>query len=281
MSYLKNMISGMSALEIVPSDTIYIPKPAHLIVKGVQTLDATGKLVDSTLTPKIWQGTTDSALAGELIDSSENFILNSTQAQAGGIIGSGKFVKKGNFIVNTTDTTDHIVSGVKNPNAAKSDALLVSPTVPSAKAYEIYGEGFVSKYNVQIGDIVINRDTLKITTVTSVLNDQNIGILNDIFLTNNEKYEIYAANPPQGAGVNPSQAQGCLLYVGTTTEITQDIDNSTDGTNDPRYVNVKVKTVGGQDIVFNNFPVGEVLPVQVVQVFATPSVANQRLVALW
>ena len=54
----------MTALEIVPSDTIYIPKPAHLIVKGAQTAAATNKLVDSVLTPKIWQGTTDGAAAG-------------------------------------------------------------------------------------------------------------------------------------------------------------------------------------------------------------------------
>jgi|TARA_R110000787_G_scaffold44300_5_gene108818 hypothetical protein len=275
------MISGMTALEIVPSDTIYIPKPAHLIVKGAQTAAATNKLVDSVLTPKIWQGTTDGAAAGELIDSSENFILNSTQAQAGGIVGSGKFVKKGNFIINVTDLSDHVVSGVKSPNASISDALLVAPAVGTAKAYDIYGEGFVSKYNVSIGDIVINRNTLKITTVSSVLNDQNVGLSDDIFLTANEDYEIYAANPPQGGGADPSQAQGCLLYVGTTTSIKQDVDQSAAGTDDPRYVNIKVKTVGGQDIIFNNFPVGEVLPVQIVQVYATPAIVNQRLIALW
>ena len=35
------------------------------------------------------------------------------------------------------------------------------------------------------------------------------------------------------------------------------------------------------DVVFNNFPVGEVLPVQVVQVYATPAITNARIVALW
>jgi hypothetical protein len=69
--------------------------------------------------------------------------------------------------------------------------------------------------------------------------------------------------------------------VGTSTEFKQDITASGGGTDDPRYVDIKVKTVGGEDVQFNNFPVGEVLPVQVVQVFETPTITNARLIAIW
>ena len=83
---------------------------------------------------------------------------------------------------------------------------------------------------------------------------------------------------------NPSyvgDAEGCLIYVGTSTQFKQDINESTNGTDDPRYVDIKVKTVGGENVQFNNFPVGEVLPVQVVQVFNTPTITDARLVAIW
>jgi len=282
MSYLKNMINGMTALEIVPHDSLYIPNPAHLIVADTQDFQTNDRLVDNGIAVTIWTGTTDGAsVAGELNDDSENFILNSTQAQAGAIVGAGKFVKEGNIVENTTDSTQHLVLGVKNPNASFSSKILVDSGVATGKAYTVQGEGFLSRYGVKKGDIVINRGTPSMAEVTSVKDDRTIFLNANIFATTGEKYELYSANPPQGAGADPSQAQGCLVYVGTSTPIKQDVDQSAAGTDDPRYVTIKVKTVGGQDVLFNNFPVGEVLPVQVVQVYATPAIANAKLVALW
>ena len=55
-------------------------------------------------------------------------------------------------------------------------------------------------------------------------------------------------------------SSGCLLYVGSS-EATMDVAKS--------YVDVKVKTSAGSIVTFSNFPVGEYLPVQVLQLFAT------------
>lgn len=57
-------------------------------------------------------------------------------------------------------------------------------------------------------------------------------------------------------GVN----NGCVLYVGTAGNIT-------------------VKTVGGDNVLFANHPVGY-MPIQVVQVFATGTAAA-NIVAIW
>jgi len=160
MSYLKNMINGMTALEVIPHDSLYIPNPAHLIVADTQDFQSNDRLVDTSIAVTIWTGTTDGAsVADELNDDSENFILNSTQAQAGAIVGAGKFVKKGNVVLNTTDSTEHIVSAVKDSNASFSSKLLLDSGVPTGKAYTVQGEGFVSRYGVKEGDIVINRGT--------------------------------------------------------------------------------------------------------------------------
>ncbi len=285
MSYLKNMISGMNAIEIVPHNSIYIPNPALIITRSSQTNTVADSLYDSSITTQIWSGVTDGAATGELIDSSENFVLNSTQAQAGGTAGAGKFIKDGNIVLNSTDSTEHIVSAVKSPNASSSDALLVNTGVPTAKTYSVVGEGYKSKLGVKVGDIVVNDATSNMALVTGVTDDRTITLDANIFTGTGEKYSIFGGNPPTSKGSGqPSyigDAEGCLVYVGTSTQFVQDITESGAGTNDPRHVNIKVKTVGGENVTFYNFPVGEILPVQVVQVFATPSVTDAKLIAIW
>jgi hypothetical protein len=287
MSYLKNMISGMNAIEIVPHNTIYVPNPAFLIVRDSNSNTVADKLYDSSITTQIWQGTTDGAATGQLVDGTQNFLLNSTQAQAGSAAGAGKFIKEGNVILNSTDATEHIVlnPAFPNPNAQVQNAILVNVAVPFNKAYTIEAEGFKSKLGVKAGDIVVNEATKKMALVTAVTDDRTLELDADIFQSTAEKYSIYGANPPSSKGQgNPSyvgDAEGCLIYVGTSTEFKQDITASGGGTDDPRYVDIKVKTVGGEDVQFNNFPVGEVLPVQVVQVFETPTITNARLIAIW
>lgn len=43
---------------------------------------------------------------------------------------------------------------------------------------------------------------------------------------------------------------------------------------------LKVLTVGGDEVVFNNIPDGTFLPVQVVRVFETETIA-EKIIALW
>ena len=48
-------------------------------------------------------------------------------------------------------------------------------------------------------------------------------------------------------------------------------------------VDVKVKTTAGSIVTFTNFPVGEYLPVQVVQLYATgtDAAADNNCIAIW
>lgn len=59
----------------------------------------------------------------------------------------------------------------------------------------------------------------------------------------------------------PTETWPCVLYVGVGGD-------------------VRVLTAGGDDVIFFNVPTGAVLPIQVVQVFATDTTAS-RIVALW
>ena len=54
---------------------------------------------------------------------------------------------------------------------------------------------------------------------------------------------------------------GCVLYIGTPG-------------------NVRVKTVGGDDVTFTGVYAGQFFPVQVIQVFTTGTTAGE-IVALW
>lgn len=54
---------------------------------------------------------------------------------------------------------------------------------------------------------------------------------------------------------------GCVLYVGTKG-------------------NIKVMTVGGDEVVFTNIQDGSFIPVQVLRVFSTGTTAS-NIIALW
>jgi hypothetical protein len=64
--------------------------------------------------------------------------------------------------------------------------------------------------------------------------------------------------PSVSGGTND---EGCILYIGGTG-------------------NVKVLTIGGDEVVFAGVPVGTTLQVRVVRVFATGTAAT-NIVALW
>jgi hypothetical protein len=69
-------------------------------------------------------------------------------------------------------------------------------------------------------------------------------------------------NPADG---NPTK-EGCVLYIGRG--------------NASIYGNVRVLTVGGDDVVFYNVQQGTFLPVQVLRVFETDTTASD-IIALW
>ena len=99
-------------------------------------------------------------------------------------------------------------------------------------------------------------------------------IIQDCFFSGADNYVIYlAGNGPLG-NQRINSAEGCLLYVGTDTT-TMTVESS--------YVDVKVKTVAGDDVTFYNFPVGEYLPIQILQLYATGTTdaSDSNCLAIW
>lgn len=68
-------------------------------------------------------------------------------------------------------------------------------------------------------------------------------------------------NIPEVSSQDGSGNNGCVLYVGVGGDL-------------------RVMTVGGDEVVFFNVPTGSFIPVQVLRVFSTDTTA-QRIVALW
>ena len=69
------------------------------------------------------------------------------------------------------------------------------------------------------------------------------------------------ANIPSLSSESGTPNRGCVLYIGTGGDL-------------------KVLTVGGDEVVFNNIPDGTFLPVQVIRVFETETIA-EKIIALW
>jgi hypothetical protein len=124
---------------------------------------------------------------------------------------------------------------------------------------------------VSVGDIVYNTVDNTTATVTAVDSEILLTLSANIMATG-ETYIIYLGGPSQQQ--YPKSAEGCLLYVGSS-EATMTVATS--------FVDVKVKTTAGSIVTFSNFPVGEYLPVQVVQLFATgtDAAAANNCLAIW
>jgi|TARA_B100000900_G_C20104121_1_gene523193 hypothetical protein len=75
-------------------------------------------------------------------------------------------------------------------------------------------------------------------------------------VTPSDTATIPSVSTADGTGNN-----GCVLYVGVAGD-------------------VKVQTVGGDDVVFTGILAGSFIPVQVLKVFATGTTAT-NIVALW
>ena len=122
-----------------------------------------------------------------------------------------------------------------------------------------------------VGDIVYNTTDNTVTTVTAVDSSTILSVADDIF-TSPENFIVFQGGPIFEKRIESSS--GCLLYVGSS-EGTMDVAKS--------YVDVKVKTSAGSIVTFSNFPVGEYLPVQVLQLFATgtDAAADNNCLAIW
>tara|TARA_R110000744_G_scaffold258732_3_gene374043 strand:+ start:1143 stop:1682 length:540 start_codon:yes stop_codon:yes gene_type:complete len=124
---------------------------------------------------------------------------------------------------------------------------------------------------VSIGDIIYNTTDNTTATVSSVDSETVLSVSVNIMALG-ETYVVYLGGPSQQQ--YPKSAQGCLLYIGSS-EASMDVAKS--------FVDVKVKTTAGSIVTFSNFPVGEYLPVQVLQLFSTgtDSAAINNSLAIW
>ena len=136
-----------------------------------------------------------------------------------------------------------------------------------------------------MGDVVYNTTNSTQALVTEVAGSQ-LTLDADIFgsfATFNDTYTVFVSSS-KGTGLSTMQsADCCLLYIGSSSVIKQDITAIAAGTNDPRYVNIRVLTCSGDDVTFTNFLVGEYLPLQVRRIFATGTTeeARNNCLAIW
>tara|TARA_R100001224_G_scaffold50508_3_gene29233 strand:+ start:1815 stop:2336 length:522 start_codon:yes stop_codon:yes gene_type:complete len=165
-------------------------------------------------------------------------------------------------------------------NTGKALEVIASDTIPipSPNAVQITGDATSAVTNklvdsgapfgnVVVGDIVYNTTDDTVATVTAVDSASTLSLSADIFAVG-EVYIVFQGGPRFEQRIESST--GCLLYVGTNNVSTLNVD-------------IKVKTIAGSVVQFKGFPVGEYLPVQVVQLFAngTTDVSDNNCVAIW
>ena len=135
---------------------------------------------------------------------------------------------------------------IPNP-AVESISSSATGTTPN-KLVDSAGD-FENK-NIEAGDIIYNTTDSTVATVTAVDSATVLSISADI-MASGEAYRIF----------RPDGNQGCVLYVGGAGDI-------------------KVETVGGDEVVFAGVLAGSFIPVQVVKLFSTSTTAT-NVVALW
>jgi|TARA_R100000479_G_scaffold167218_1_gene107545 hypothetical protein len=169
-------------------------------------------------------------------------------------------------------------------NTGKALSVIASDTIaiPSPHAVQLSGVASATTAdklvaaasdfsNVIVGDIIYNTSDNTVTTVTAVDSSTQLSVADNIF-ANTENFIVFQGGPIFEQRIESSS--GCLLYVGSN-EGTMDVAKS--------FVDVKVKTSAGSIVTFSNFPVGEYLPVQVLQLYATgtDAAADNNCLAIW
>lgn len=142
------------------------------------------------------------------------------------------------------------------PVSGETTATTADKLVDSGKDFTANG--------VQVGDIVYNTTDKTVATVTAIDSATTLSLSANIMAAS-ELYTIYLTGTDR-----PKSAEGCILYVGS---------NDLNAT----VANIKVKTIHGDDVTFSTFPVGNYLPVQVVQLYATGTtdISDNNCIAIW
>ena len=255
MAYQKINVNTGVVNSVFASNTIPIPSP------DLETITSSSTGVTS--------GIADSNVQDALVDTTTNFLLatvplpvliddRAIRTTGGGAPDSS--------LVTATATTNLTLAADTFPDGNESYTIsrpnhLIDTT-----------ETFVTK-GVSVGDVVYNNVTGVVTRVSVVNNEVDLTLEDDLFssdTTFNDTYTIFLGG--QLPGPEGKSSEGCLLYVASTTTVT-DIPST--------YVaSIRVKTVAGNDVTFLNFPVGQYLPVQITQLYSSGTTLGSRNVCL-
>tara|TARA_R110002167_G_scaffold117256_1_gene293089 strand:- start:2614 stop:3408 length:795 start_codon:yes stop_codon:yes gene_type:complete len=256
MAYPKITVNTGIVRPVYASDTVLIPSPEASLLTGTAT---------SLLT-----GTADGNTLDHLIDTSDPFLSAAIPLP----------IVIGDLAMNLVATLEGNVT-----NVLAGDLTLDADAFPGGtEAYNLTrplhlidtSETFVTK-GVQVGDIVRNTTNTSTTLpflayVTAVNNEVDLTLSVNLFGTITDfssNYVIYRnPNGNYGGSAALSSSEGCLLYVTSATAVSS-VTTS--------YVeNIRVLTVAGDDITFENVPVGSYLPVQIRQLFSTTTTPASR-----
>lgn len=109
--------------------------------------------------------------------------------------------------------------------------------------------------NVEVGDLVYNTSSIpNVTTIIDILSDNIVVLKDDISVTNSIPFRVLKRS------TGPA-----TLYIGTASA-----SNT-----------LKVRTAGGDDVVYSNVDAGGMLPVQVTRIYNTGTAGVSNLVALF
>lgn len=109
--------------------------------------------------------------------------------------------------------------------------------------------------SVEVGDLVYNTSSIpNVTTIITILNDSFVILKDNIGVTNGVPFRVLRRS------TGPA-----TLYIGTASA-----SNT-----------LKVRTAGGDDVVYNNVDAGGMLPVQVTRIYNTGTAGVSNLVALF
>ena len=268
MAYPKITVNTTQAIQVIPSDTIPIPNPNFLAITG------TGNKVDS--------GTNTSVTTNKLVDTGATF--ESTTAPLPVVVGDVAYNTStpANAPVTAVDSTTILAFGSNIFASTSQNYLIVRQNAIVDDEVDFVAAG------VNIGDIILNTDNASIATITAIVNSDELTLSANIFGTNStydDNFRIYSQNEGQeyypsylgtnGGAATTSNNPGCLIYVGDTSIINTGVDATSN-----QFKNVTIRTVSGEIITFNNFPVGEYLPIQAIQVMSSGTTANS-LLGIW
>lgn len=270
MAYPKITVNTTQAIHVTPSNTIPIPNPNFLAAIGTANFVTTG--------------TTTNTATNKLIDAAATFQAANPPLP----------IIVGDVAYNITNTANAAITAVES-GVQLNLASNAFQAVGNNEEYKIVRLSslideeinFVN-LGVKVGDIVVNTDNAGIATVTVVKNEDELILSTNIFgslLTADDNFRIYSQQEgseyypaylgSNGGSSTTTNNPGCLIYVGDTGVINTGADATSN-----QYKNVTVRTVSGEIISFKNFPVGDYLPVQVVQVMSGGTTANS-LIGIW